>query len=333
MTGFSDYIARAKHATRAYRLHYVVPRVTAPLRRSTPALDHVFVLDPAWRGWILDAICREIAAHVPGRHHFHYSTMDLPAANSYFIAHQSLVAPVLSNNPCVWRGRRVGFYTHPSEILISHGQFIYALNQLDGMLFMCSQFRDRLVGEGLAAEKTEVVHGGADRGRFQPHRRGGGTVGLSMAYYPRKSPERLIDLVSLLAPRQVVLIGRNWNDYPDFNRLRSQPNFVYVEAPYDEYPAHYAKMDVFVSLAQLEGGPIPLIETMMCNVVPVASRTGFAPDLITHGDNGFLFDVDAPAAAIAGLVERAFTHDADVRSSVQHLTWDYFAKRVERWLH
>jgi glycosyltransferase involved in cell wall biosynthesis len=333
MTGLNEYLARAKQATAAYRLHYVVPRVTAPWRSVRPALESVFVLDPAWRGWILDAICREIAERVPGRHHFHYSTTGLPAAESYFIAHQSLVAPVLSNNPCVWRGRRVGFYTHPSEILISQGQFIYALNQLHGLLFMCSQFRDRLVAEGLDAGKTEVIHGGADRGRFVPHTRGSGTVGLSMAYYPRKNPERLIELVTLLAPRPVLLIGRNWHDYPQFDRLQRLPNFTYIEAPYDDYPRHYANMDVFVSLAQLEGGPIPLIETMMCNVVPVASRTGFAPDLISHGANGFLFDVDAPAATIAGLVQLALTHDADIRASVAHLTWDRFAGRVQRWLH
>ncbi|HWI20083.1 MAG TPA: glycosyltransferase, partial [Vicinamibacterales bacterium] len=93
------------------------------------------------------------------------------------------------------------------------------------------------------------------------------------------------------------------------------------------------EMDVFVSLAQLEGGPIPLIETMMCNVVPVASRTGFAPDLITHGDNGFLFDVDAPASTIAELVQAALAHDVDIRASVAHLTWERFAGRVQRWMH
>lgn len=332
MPAISDYLARAKQATKAYRLHYVVPRVTAPMRAAAPAYDQVFVLDPAWRGWILDAICREIAAHLPGRHHFHYSTRAVPAARSYFIAHQSLVAPTLANNPCVWRGRRVGFYTHPSEILISHGQFIYALNQLHGLLFMCSQFRDRMIEEGLSPGKTDVIHGGADRDTFVPHQRGSGTVGLSMAYYPRKNPERLVELVSRLSPRPVLLIGRNWHEYPAFAELRRQPNFTYVEAPYAEYPAHYAKMDVFVSLAQLEGGPIPLIETMMCNVVPVASRTGFAPDLITHGRNGFLFDVDAPAAAVADLVNQALMHRGDIRASVEHLTWHRFAKGVQRWL-
>jgi glycosyltransferase involved in cell wall biosynthesis len=332
MTGFSDYIAQAKQLTGAYRLHYVMPRVTAPLRRTRPSLDRVFILDPAWRGWILDAICHEIAGRLPGSHAFHYSTIDVPAANSYFIAHQNLVAPVLSNNPCVWSGRRIAFYTHPSEILISQAQFIYALNQLHGTLFMCSQFRDRLAKEGVERDKTDVIYGGADKNVFLPHERCGGAVGLSMAYYPRKSPERLIELVSLLAPRRVILIGRNWSQYPRFDRLLERANFSYVEAPYADYPRHYAGIDVFVSLAELEGGPIPLIETMMCNAVPVASRTGFAPDIITHGENGFLFDVDAPASTIARLVDRAFHHRADIRSSVVHLTWDRFAEHVHGWL-
>jgi glycosyltransferase involved in cell wall biosynthesis len=232
----------------------------------------------------------------------------------------------------VWRGRRVAWYTHPSEQFISPGQFTYALNQLHGVMSQCSLFRDQLVREGVASECTDVLYGGADPGMFRPHARGRGVVGLSMAYYPRKSPERLIELVSLLAPRRVKLIGRNWMQYSDFDRLLRQPNFSYVEAPYSEYPRHYAEMDVFVSLAQLEGGPIPLIETMMCNIVPVASRTGIAPDLIMHGDNGYVFDVDAPPGTIARLVDRAFQNTANVHATVAHLTWDYFAERIGRWL-
>jgi hypothetical protein len=95
MTGLGHYLAQAKHITGAYRLHYVMPRVRAPLVRTRPASGTVFILDAAWRGWILEAICREIAQRLPGQHHFHYSTTAVPAASSYFIAHHNLVAPVL----------------------------------------------------------------------------------------------------------------------------------------------------------------------------------------------------------------------------------------------
>ena len=327
-----DYVARLKQNIGAYRLHYLWPRLKASVQRWRPEFDYVFVLDPAWRGWILEAICREIAERLPGNYRFHYSTTGLPAARSYFISHQSLVPPVLSRNPCVWRARRVAWYTHPSDIFVSQAQFIYALNQLDGTLFMCTQFREQLVSEGLMRPRTDVVYGAADPDRFAPHTRADGAVGLSMAFYPRKNPDRLLELVSLVAPHRVILLGRNWSNYEHFDHLIAQPNFSYVEAPYEDYPRYYAQMDVFVSLARLEGGPIPLIEAMMCNVVPVASRTGFAPDLITHGENGFLFDVDAPAETIAALVNRAFQNTCDVRSSVSHLSWGRLAEQVHRWL-
>jgi glycosyltransferase involved in cell wall biosynthesis len=74
---------------------------------------------------------------------------------------------------------------------------------------------------------------------------------------------------------------------------------------------------------------VPLVEAMMSNVVPVATRTGFAPDLIRDGDNGFLCDIDAPACAVAALVERAFGSTADVRRTVEHLTWRRFSERIQ----
>jgi hypothetical protein len=87
-------------------------------------------------------------------------------------------------------------------------------------------------------------------------------------------------------------------------------------------------MSVFVSASELEGGPIPLLEAMMSNAVPVASRTGFAPDIIEHGRNGFIFDVGATAETVAPLIEQAFGIDCDVHDTVRHCSWDHFAANV-----
>ena len=81
-------------------------------------------------------------------------------------------------------------------------------------------------------------------------------------------------------------------------------------------------------MSSLEGGPIPLIEAMMGNAVAVASRTGFAPDLIRHGENGFIFDLDASPAAIAEMIEAAFLLEADVRAGVEQYDWDHFSAAV-----
>ena len=39
---------------------------------------------------------------------------------------------------------------------------------------------------------------------------------------------------------------------------------------------------------------------MMSNCVPVASKTGFCPDIINHGQNGFLFDINAGYKEVIG---------------------------------
>ncbi len=78
----------------------------------------------------------------------------------------------------------------------------------------------------------------------------------------------------------------------------------------------------------LEGGPIPLLEAMMSNVVPVATRTGFAPDLITHGDNGFIFEIGSEPRHVADLIEQAFRLRKDIRRTVQPYSWTNFANAI-----
>ena len=116
------------------------------------------------------------------------------------------------------------------------------------------------------------------------------------------------------------------------SELLGLPNFRYVEAPYDEYPKYYRAMDVFLSAAAVEGGPIPLLEAMMSNAVPVAAATGFAPDLIEDEKNGFLFPPGAPVATVAALVESAHSVQVNVRRSVEHFTWDRFASQAQELL-
>ena len=85
---------------------------------------------------------------------------------------------------------------------------------------------------------------------------------------------------------------------------------------------------MFLSMSRLEGGPIPLIEAMMSNAVPVASRTGFASEIIRHGENGFIFDLDASAEDIAAMIESAYDLSGNVRATVEHLTWDNLSSHV-----
>lgn len=312
---------------------HTIKRLKFNLHKIYPGeYDLVFVIYAPNRGWILEAISREIAAYFPGKYHFHYSLENLPPAKAYFFAHYSLFPDALDKNPHLKTAKSLIWYTHPKDIGVSNEKLIAALNQATYVICTCSEFERLLISQGLNQQKATHILGGADPEIFQPHVRSMDTVGFCSAYYPRKSPDKIFQIIKAMPHRQFILIGRNWNEYERFSELSQLPNLSYVEIPYAEYPNYYAQMDVFVSVAQLEGGPIPLIESMMCNVVPVASRTGFAPDIIKDGENGFLFNVDAPVEEICELIEKAFLIQSDIRATVEHLSWKNFSLAVQNLL-
>jgi glycosyltransferase involved in cell wall biosynthesis len=207
-------------------------------------------------------------------------------------------------------------------------QLLLTFEKVTKVIFACESNRQIWVNRGLPEDKTAVVLGAADPELFRFHERGNGQIGLSSSFYERKNPDSLLEVIKLLPHRDFLLLGRKWNQYALFEEMKALPNFTYVRAPYRDYPDIYSTFDVFLSMSSLEGGPIPLIEAMMSNAVPVASRTGFAPDLIRHGKNGFIFDLDASPERIAKLIEAAFDLHANVRKTVERYSWENFSAAI-----
>ncbi len=309
-----------------------------------PEYDVVFVINDAkgWilegicrenaKGWILEGICREIATYFPGNYCFAYSLSELPPSKAYFFALYSFLPIALKQNPILWHSKLLVWYTHPKDIGRSTEELVYTLNESTKVICTCSQFVELLNNQGVNRKKTTFILGGADPEIFQPHQRTNGAVGFCTAYYPRKSPELIFNIIKSMPNRKFILLGRNWELYEKFEELIALQNLSYIQAPYTDYPKYYAEMDVFVSPAKLEGGPIPLIEAMMCNIVPIASNTGFAPDIITHGENGFIFDIDSSCEVVCNLIEQAFTIQTDIRKTVENLSWKNFSLSVQKLL-
>lgn len=301
--------------------------MTSPAARGAESNDMTFVVAPQNRGWILEGICKEIARHVDGEAGFHYGLQPLPRSRSYFFSHYSLFLACLGD-PALRRATTLVWFTHPSWENDRTAEVVRGLRAATKVISSSTVQADVLADAGFPRRNLAVILPGADPERYTSHRRGAGAVGFCSAYYPRKAPELICALVRALPHREFVLLGRGWPEAPEFAALSAAANFTYIERDYEDYPSFYDDIDVFVSPSRMEGGPIPLLEAMMANAVPVATRTGFAPDLIDHGRNGYLCPVDPPVETLAELVEAAFALEADVRSSVEHLTWERYANQV-----
>lgn len=85
-----------------------------------------------------------------------------------------------------------------------------------------------------------------------------------------------------------------------------QKGLEHIGVPYHhEYPKKYAEvgdffqaLDVYIISSRQEGGPKAVLESMASGIPLVTTRVGQAMDLVRHGQNGWMVDVeDAPALA------------------------------------
>lgn len=322
------------------RRHFWLPYLVGRFRGKLLARVHgdsasssaVFLVHERNRGWVLEAICREIALRYPGKRTFHYSAKRLPRARDFFVSHYSMLPTAFKENLHLYESNVYVWYTHPRPIDVSEEEIVYCLNLARKVFCPNSWLVEYLASRGVRRGKLVTVLGAADPNTFEFHARGNGAIGFSMAFYERKEPQRVIDIAKAFGERRILLLGRGWKEWNRFQELISLPNLTYVEASYADYPSYYAQMDVFVSPALLEGGPVPLLEAMMSNAVPVASDTGFARDIIHPGENGYIFDVDAPLSTITTLIEEALSNSSDVRATVEHLSWDRFGKEITSYM-
>ena len=58
----------------------------------------------------------------------------------------------------------------------------------------------------------------------------------------------------------------------------------------------FKSINVYVSTANTEGGPMGVLEAMACGIPVVVTNTGFAGDIIKHGVNGFIIPFQNPTA-------------------------------------
>jgi len=320
---------------RHYLKTRLIGQVQARLNRPPQTDELLFVVPASSRGWILDGICKDLQRHYPAPSRVFYQADGelLPPASAYFFIHYFIAITALARDPAVWRARRLVWYTHPSDELITanEAEIIYALNHLSRVICTNTKVQAQLIARGVSAERVTTLLGAADPDLFKPQARpGAGRVCICTAYYPRKNPELMAAVIRAMPEVQFVLLGKDWEQWEGFSALRACPNFEYLTLRYADYPAQYRRMDCYLSTSLLEGGPIPLVETMMCNLVPVVSDTGFAADLIRHGENGYIFPVDAGPDQVIALLRQALTNRSDIAATVAHLTWQAMAQELAR---
>jgi L-malate glycosyltransferase len=237
--------------------------------------------------------------------HVHYA---IPHSVSALLARQ-----MLASGP---RGRRLPFVTtlHGTDITLvgldrSYLPITrYSIEQSDGVTAISNYLRDRTLRIFDVKNRIEVIYNSVNcdvykrdpenveklRAEYAPD---GQRVLVHLSNF--RPVKRLTDVIEIFdrvhkqMPSRLLLIG----DGPD----RSVAEWLAVQkgihddvlflGKQDQIYDKLAVADVMLMPSELESFGLAALEAMACEVVPIATRAGGVPEVIDHGNTGFLADV------------------------------------------
>jgi len=207
-----------------------------------------------------------------------------------------------------------------------------------------TEMRDVVLGSGIAAEKVFLIPiginlsfftmqtGGSRRsarvrlgipetavvvGSFQKD-----GVGWGDGCEPKlvKGPDVLLKTVELLkphVPEVFVLLAGPARGYvkSGLERLGVRYRHIYLRH-YPEIGQLYQALDVYIAASRQEGGPKAVLESMASGVPLVTTRVGQAMDLVRHGENGWMVEVE-DAEGLAHWAEYAVARRGSIGGVLQ----------------
>ena len=108
---------------------------------------------------------------------------------------------------------------------------------------------------------------------------------------------------------------------------------------YLDIVSYYQVLDLYLITSRAEGGPKALLESWATGIPVVATRVGMAADLVRHGENGMLAeleDVEALTRYASALIEDAALRERYRRRALEDVThygWDAIAQQYYHALY
>jgi len=287
------------------------------------------------KSWIFGAKVRRLSKYstLDALPYFHNRLKDIPKSDGFFFIFPNYFCRAIRHNPFILNRKNIVMYTHPSwSFSYSKKHISWCLKRAHKVICLNSLAKKELIGIGVEESKIEIIHIASSPEMFYPHeRKNKKNIGFCCAYSQRKNPDLIFDIIKNMPEKHFYIMGKLWENYSKYNELISFSNFTYINnADYSEYPKFYNEIDTFISASFLEGGPVPVLEAMLSNCVPVVSKTGFCEDIIKHGENGFLFDIDADYKEVIKLIKEADTLNTSIRETVLEHSWENSAKKIDQ---
>jgi L-malate glycosyltransferase len=257
--------------------------------------------------------------------HVHYA---VPHAVSAFLAREML-AP---------RALPVVTTLHGTDITLVGNAPAYqpvvrfSIDQSDAVTAVSHWLREQTIEHFAPQREVNVIHNFVDTERFQPRetngderrRLAGDDEKIVMHISNFRPVKRLVDVMEIFVriarqtPSRLILVG----DGPDRGvaaevaRCNGISERVVFLGKQSEIESLLPQADLFLFPSDHESFGLAPAEAMACEVPVVASDSGGLPEVIDHGETGFL----APVGAVEEMAEMALRvlRDADLAQRMGH---------------
>lgn len=199
--------------------------------------------------------------------------------------------------------------------------------------------KSTLVENGIDPQRVHIVPYGVRRERFEARNTRTESLRLKLLFVgsitQRKGVRYLLDALRLLDTRHVEATVCGWA-VDDLSLFRGYEQVVTLRpsASPAELAELYRSADLFVFPSLAEGFGHVLLEAMAAGLPVAATTRTAAPDLIRHGEHGFVFEPES-ATAIAQAIEWALGHRARLRDMgsaarerAREFTWERFRSGI-----
>lgn len=181
--------------------------------------------------------------------------------------------------------------------------------QVDAFITISAEINDELAALGIPAAQRPFIPNGVDTDRFKPvsteekaavRRRLNLPAGTITVFMGRLSPEKRVDQLVDVWPAiraaykdaNLVILGTGPEE--ETLKQRAGAGVIFAGRIADVVP-YLQAADIFVLPSSTEGLSNAMLEGMAMGLAVVATDVGGAPDLIQHGQSGWLIPPDTPA--------------------------------------
>jgi len=95
----------------------------------------------------------------------------------------------------------------------------------------------------------------------------------------RKNPELLLEVAEAMRGEKFLVLGKGWLNSGYAKKLFELGNIEYREIDRPLVAKDFDGCDVFIMTSRVEGGPMPLMESLAAGLVPVSTDTGFVREI------------------------------------------------------